>query len=229
MEFREFERLVRRLAREIPEEYLEGIAGVDVSPKTVPHPVRPDVYTLGECIPLHGELDEIQSRVVLYHGSFRALAGMHPGGFAWRDEAWETLTHELRHHLEWRANADALEVFDWAAEQNFARQEGQDFDPAFHLSGERVADGIYRIDDDVFLDRVMRRRPATVHVLWRGATYTVAVPDVPLPLFLTLEGLREPPPGDAILVLRARTRLLDLFRGARRPSSATARVHRSSG
>src|SRR2546427_715553 len=36
------------------------------------------------------------------------------------------------------------------------------------------------------------------------------------PLFLTLEGLVEPPPGDAVLVVRPAHRLLDLFR--RRPA-----------
>jgi hypothetical protein len=223
MDFREFERLVRRLAREIPREYLDGIAAVDVSPKTIPHPVRADVYTLGECIPLHGDGDEILSRIVLYHGSFRALAGLH-GDFAWRAEAWDTLTHELRHHLEWRANADALEAFDWAAEQNFARQEGQPFDPLFHLSGERVEEHVYRIDDDVFLDRVVRQRPPEAEVTWHGRPYRVVVPDVSLPLLLTLEGLRDPPPGDVVLVVRRRGGLRDLLRRPPAPTQAVTRA-----
>lgn len=221
MDYPEFERLVRRLAREIPEDYLTGIVAVDVSPKTVPHPTRADVYTLGECIPLHGDADDIQSRVILYHGSFRALAGKRTD-FAWREEAWETLTHELRHHLEWRANADALEAFDWAAEQNFARQEGTAFDPLFHLSGDRVDDGVFRIDDDVFLDRLVRRRPAALDVAWHGAPYRVEIPDGALPLFVTLEGLREPPPGDVVLVVRRRARVWDLFRRPAPPTRATA-------
>ena len=58
--------------------------------------------------------------MVLYHGSFAALARVN-GGLDWREEAWETLTHELRHHLEWRARAPDLEELDWAVEQNFAR------------------------------------------------------------------------------------------------------------
>jgi hypothetical protein len=228
MDFREFERLVRRLARDIPEEYLDGIAAIDVSPKTVPHPLRADVYTLGECIPLHGEGDEVQSRIVLYHGSFRELAALQPA-FSWRTEAWETLTHELRHHLEWRANADGLEEFDWAAEQNFARQEGAVFDPLFHLSGERVDDGVFRIDDDVFLDRLVRRRPLAVEVTWHGMIYHVEVPEVPLPVFLSLEGLGHPPPGEAVLVLRRRPRLVDLVRRPGPPSVAVARVRPAAG
>jgi len=223
MDIREFERLVRRLAREIPRSYLDGIAAIDVSPKTVPHPVRGDVYTMGECIPLHGDADEVLSRIVLYYGSFRALADQ-DDAYAWREEAWETLTHEVRHHLEWRANADALEAFDWAAEQNFARQEGQPFDPLFHLSGERVDEGVYRIDDDVFLDRLVRERPGEMEVTWHGRRYVVAVPALGLPLLLTLDGLGEPPPGEVVLVLRRRGRLLDLLRRPAAPVQARARA-----
>jgi hypothetical protein len=225
LKYSDFERLVRRLAQEIPAEYLDGVAAVEVSPRTVPDPVRADVYTLGECIPMHGHLDETTSRVVLYHGSFQALAEQ-DDDFVWRDEAWDTLTHELRHHLEWRANADALEEYDWAAEQNFARHDGQPFDPLLHLSGERVDEGVYRVEEDVFLDRVVRRRPAETEVRWHGAPYAVAVPDLPLPIFLTLEGLRHPPPGDVVLVVRRKPSVLDLFRKRGGPSAAVAHVRR---
>ena len=215
MHLADFERLVRRLVRDIPEEYLDGVAAIDVSRKALPHPVRADVYTLGECIPMHGDLDEVVSRVVLYHGSFRALAHLRDD-FSWRDEAWETLTHELRHHLEWRANSDALEEYDWAADQNFARLDGGPFDPAFYLAAEEIADDIYRVDDDVFLDRVVRRMPERIEVPWHGTRYTVAVPAGTLPVFLTLEQVADPPPGDLIVVLRRRAGLRDLV-GRRAP------------
>lgn len=225
MDFPAFRRLVERLSREIPDAYLDGIAAIEVSPKTVPHPTRADIYTLGECVPVHGGGDEVTSRVVLYHGSFRALAELRDD-FAWRDEAWETLTHELRHHLEWRADAGALEAYDWAAEQNFARHDGQPFDPLFHQSGERVDEGVYRVDDDVFLDRPVRRTPATLEVAWRGEAYAVPVPDVVLPAFVTLDGLREPPPGEVVLVLRRKPRLRDLVRRPPPPVSTRATVRR---
>jgi len=123
----DFRSLVRRLSAEVPAEFLDGVSEITVSPRAVPHPTRAGIFTLGHCIPFHagetGAIDEIQSRVVLYHGSFRALAELDPG-FDWRSEAWETLTHELRHHLEWRAREGALEAFDEAAEENFARTDG---------------------------------------------------------------------------------------------------------
>ena len=37
--------------------------------------------------------------------------------------------------------------------------DGEPFDPLFHLSGEAVAEGVYQVDDDFFLDRVVRRLP----------------------------------------------------------------------
>ena len=215
----DFEAMVRRIADEVPADFMQGVAEISVSPRAVPHPDRAEIYTLGECIPLpaaDGESAEgIQSRIVLYHGSFAALAGLQEG-FDWREEAWETLTHELRHHLEWRARAPALEAFDRAVEQNFARQDGEAFDPLFYLDGEPAGEDAYRVDDDVFLDRLVPAPPATVPVRWRGRFYRIEVPaGATLPAFLTLEGVAEPPPGDLVLVLRRKPGLRDILR--RRP------------
>ena len=216
MRLADFEAMVRRLSTEVPAHFFDGVAEVVVSPRAVPHPVRADIYTLGECVPLDvGESGgDIQSRIVLYHGSFAALARLEPG-YDWRGEAWDTLTHELRHHLEWRARAPDLEAFDEAAEQNFARHDGEPFDPMFHLDGEAAAPGVYAVDDDYFLDRLVRQVPEEVRFLWHGAKYSVATPaGATLPAFLTVEGLTEPPPGDLVLVLRRRPGILDLFRRA---------------
>lgn len=205
--------MVRRMAAEIPPEYLEGIAAIEVSPKTVPHPLRAHVYTLGECVPIHGDGHEIASRVLLYHGSFQALAAERDD-FDWRTETWDTLVHELRHHLEWKAQSGALEAYDWAAEQNFARQEGRSFDPLFYEAGERIAEGVYRVDDDVFFERVVGRWPAWAEMEWHGRAYAVSVPEVPPPLYLLLDGLEPEPAGDVALVLRRRPRIRDLFRAS---------------
>jgi hypothetical protein len=211
----DFEAMIQRMARELPSEYLDGVAEVVVSPKTVPHPVRGDIYTLGECIPLpavSGDPDAVQSRVVLYHGSFQALAALDPD-FDWREEAWETLTHEVRHHLEWRAQAPDLEALDEAAEANYARQDGAPFDPLFFHGGERVVPGVYRIEDDYFVEQVVRRLPGAATIAWHGRAYDVPVPPgASCPVFLTLDGVQDPPPGELILVLRRRPRLRDLFR-----------------
>ena len=216
MRLSDFQTLVSRLSAEVPAEFLDGISEITVSPRTVPHPTRAEIFTLGHCIPFHagetGAVDEIQSRVVLYHGSFLALAELDPD-FKWREEAWETLTHELRHHLEWRAREGALEAFDEAAEENFARSDGEPFDPLFHLGGEVVAEGVYQVDDDFFLDQVVRRLPPILEFGWHGRRYQAAAPaGATLPAFLTVEGVADPPPGELVLVLRRRTGLLNFLR-----------------
>jgi hypothetical protein len=213
--YADFEAMVRRLCTEVPAHFFDGIAEVVVSPRTVPHPDREETFTLGECDPLPMELgsgaDGLQSRIVLYHGSFAALARLQEG-FEWRREAWETLTHELRHHLEWRARAPDLENFDWAVEHNFARHEGDPFDPTFFLSGEIEPGGDYRVEDDVFIDRIVRSVPPSVTFSWRGHSYRAATPEgAELPCFLTVEGVTDPPEGDLVLVLRRKPGVRDLF------------------
>jgi zinicin-like metallopeptidase len=229
MQFSDFRSLVERLQGDVPPEFQNGVVAIEASPKTVPHPVHADIYTLGECIPLDwsGSGADLQSRVVLYHGSFQALAGL--GEFDWRAEAWETLTHELRHHLEWRANVAALEAYDWAAEENFKRHEGESFDPVFYRSGERVADGVWKVDDDVFMEKAWGVESGEwVDVSWHGARYRAPMPTgARPPLFLVLDGLEEPPPGDAMLVV---SRPATLFTFWRRPvvTQAVVSVERGS-
>lgn len=210
-----FEALIQRMAADVPSHYFDGVTEVMVSPRTLPHPVRGEIYTLGECIPLplDGEgPDAVQSRVVLYHGSFAAIARLDPD-FDWEREAWETLTHELRHHVEWRARTDDLEAFDRAAEQNFARLDGEPFDPHFYLDGDAPVEGVYQVDDDWFLDTLWRAAPTEVPFVWHGRRYRVPVPaGTTLPAYLLVDGVAEPPPGDLVLVLRRRPRVTDLFR-----------------
>jgi hypothetical protein len=215
MRLSDFEALVRRQSAEIPPDFLDGIAEIVVSPRTVPHPGREGVWTLGECLPVPGDDGDprhLQSRVVLYHGSFQALARETPG-FDWTAEAWETLTHEIRHHVEWKARAPDLEAFDRAAEENYARHDGEPFDPAFYRDGVPLPDGAWQVDDDVFLERVVAGPPGSVRVHWRGTDYEVPVPEnATLPAFLALRGTGDPPPGDLVLVLQKRSGWLELFR-----------------
>src|SRR4029078_7225027 len=166
--------LVQRLQTEVPAEYLEGVMEIEVSRNTLPHPTRSDIYTLCERTPLPLDHQDspggVLSRIVLYHGSFQALARL-DSDFDWFAEAWDTLTHELRHHLEWRARAPDLEEFDWAAEQNCAGQDGERFDPLFYRSGEKVAEGIYRLDDDFFLEHEAVAPGPELRFVWHGRSF----------------------------------------------------------
>ncbi len=215
MRLSDFEAMVHRMVAEVPQDYLEGVAEMVVSRHALPHPTRGEIFTLGECIPLpavDADPGSVQSRIVLYYGSFRALAADDPD-FDWREEAWETLTHELRHHLEWKARAPALEALDRAAEANFARQDGDPFDPGFYLDGETPAEGVFRVEDDYFLDHVVRQVPLRARFNWHGRFYQVPLPaGLTLPAFLTISGVADPPPGELVLALRRAVGLGDLFR-----------------
>jgi hypothetical protein len=189
-----------------------------VSPRTVPHPGREDIWTLGECIPIpvdDGNPRNFQSRIVLYHGSFQALA-RGTSDFDWTLEAWETLTHEIRHHVEWKARVPDLEALDVAAEANFARQDRQRFDPAFYRDGVRLSEDAYQVDDDVFLERRLPSPPGTLRFRWQTVDYEAALPaDLTLPAFLTVEGVTGAPSGDLVLVLQRKGDWLRLFRQPR--------------
>lgn len=224
MRLADFRALVDRLVAEVPREFFDGVLEVTVSPRALPHPTRGEVWTLGECIPVTGGPGgEVQSRVVLYHGSFAALARQ-DSGFDWVVEARDTLQHELRHHIEWRARAPELEALDRAAEENFARQDGEAFDPLFFLDGDSPLDGVYQVEDDWFLDHVVRQAPQSVAFTWHGQRYTAPLPaSLSLPAFVTVQGLLDPPPGDLLLVLRRKPGLLDLFR-TQLPTSVTVAV-----
>ena len=94
----------------------------------------------------------------------------------------------------------------------------------FYRSGEVVAPGVYKVDDDVFIEREQGAGSGEqVDVAWHGRRYRLALPGrLRRPAFLTLEGLAEPPPGDAVLVVPRRPSVLDLFR--RRPVPVGHRV-----
>jgi hypothetical protein len=195
-----------------------------VSPRALAHEDRGDIWTLGECIPMpgdDGDARNLQSRIVLYHGSFQALAKGSPE-FDWTAEAWETLTHEVRHHVEWKARVPDLEAFDRAAEENFARLDGEPFDPAFYRDGVRLPDGSFQVDDDVFIERVVAAPPPSVRMHWHGEDYEVPVPShAALPAFLIVEGANDPPPGELVLVLQKRSGWQGLFR---KPAAFRAEV-----
>src|SRR5207249_1884804 len=129
-------------------------------------------------------------------------------------------------HLEWRAHVSRLEAYDWAAEENFKRHEGQPFDPLFYRSGESVEDGVWKVDDDFFVAwNDSGARGKDIEIPWHGRAYRVAVPPVEptTALFLILDGLRAPPPGDAVVVVKPAQGLRDLLRRHPAPLQVVAR------
>ena len=166
----------RRMAGEVPAEFLDGVAEIVVSPRTVPHPDAAGSSRWASASPSRRRTAAVPRGSRAGSCSITARSPRWPGstpGFDWREEAWETLTHELRHHLEWRARAPDLEELDWAVEQNYARQDGEAFDPALLSWPARPpATTCWRVEDDVFLDRSCGPVPASRSVCaGRGREY----------------------------------------------------------
>lgn len=207
MSFEEFETAAWAEWERIPERFKEGIDGLIVRRKAKPHRGAPGAYTLGECLTESypsdfGGPDTIRSAVVLYWGSFRALAEEDPS-FDWRTELWETLTHELQHHLESLAADEALLDLDYAMDEHFKREDGQPFDPFYYRGGEPHDDGWYRVEDLWFLER-----PADAPIQqfdWAKRRYEVHVPDRTADVtFVVIHGVKEAPAALNLVLVRPR-------------------------
>lgn len=225
MRFEAFERRARELYREIPPEYREGLDGLVVVRDAVPHPTLPEIYTLGHCdteaYPSDWEGPEtVRSIIRLYWGSFRRLAELDPG-FDWEEELWETLTHEVKHHLEWLALEDALEELDYAMDEGFRRARGDPFDPWYYRSGEEVEEGVFRVEREFFLEqewaREALRSTSRIEFEWRGRRWSVPAPERLGDVHFLLP--RELPTEDVLVELVLVRKkgwletLADLFRG----------------
>ncbi len=184
MKFADFERRARKAFEDIPEQFKEGIDGLEVSREAEPHPTLPEVYTLGQCVTEEhlsdfGGPETTRSLIVLYWGSFRELADL-DAEFDWDKETWETLTHELRHHLESLAGDDALDGVDYAADELFNRQEGLTFDPWYYQQGEALGGGVYAVEGHHHVEQTWGKaafeRARTVDFDWQGTMYRIPRP-----------------------------------------------------
>jgi hypothetical protein len=220
VKFAEFEREARRAYEEIPPEYREGIDGLAVLPDALPHPTLGGIYTLGMCLTESypsgwSGPETTRSTVALYHGSFEKLARQDPG-FDWEGELWETLTHELRHHLESLANEDQLEAVDYALDETFKRGDGLDFDPWYYQSGDEVSEGIFRVEYDFYIEAEWTPerdfRDGRVPFRWHGQGWSIPLPEDPADVhFIWIDGI-DVGPGTLQLVLVRRRPFLDNLR-----------------
>lgn len=184
MRFGEFEAYARRVFEEIPEVYRRGVDGLTVRRESPEHPEMPGVYTLGECLTEehlsdYGSADTTRSMIALYWGAFRSVAEESPD-FDWEDEIWETLTHELRHHLESLAGDAALEEVDYAADETFKRFEGEPFDPWYYQHGEQEQAGVFRVERAWYVEVTLSDADIVsqddVHFEWEGRGYRIPCP-----------------------------------------------------
>lgn len=145
------------------------------------HPEHDDVFTLGECITesypsaFEGP-DTLRSVVALYHGSFVEVARSSPD-FDWDAELWETLTHELKHHLEWLAREDNLEGVDYVMEHDMRRAKGLAFDPFYYRAGMPGPDDSFVAEDRLYAERRFRgTAPSETSFMHEGRRWRVRIP-----------------------------------------------------
>ncbi len=127
MTFERFQALVEEMVSDIPDKFMEGLSGVHVLPQAHPEPEYEDVFRMGEYLDpgpsdFLGAGEGLGRHVALYYGSFEAIAAGDPD-FDWEDETWETLTHELRHHVESLAGEDLLTQDDVERSHDFPERE----------------------------------------------------------------------------------------------------------
>ena len=185
MTYDEFSRVAQEAFQSIPVVYREGVDGVTTVEAVETHPELPDVVTLGECL-TQGHISDwlspetTRSRVVLYYGSFRKMAGDDPD-FDWEEELWETLTHELQHHLESLADEDALEAMDYAMDESFKRERDEPFDPWYFQWGEPQGEGAYQVEEEIYIERVLTSAEFdgldSIDFTWQGQVYRIPRPE----------------------------------------------------
>jgi len=125
MTYETFRHTVAEMVDEIPGVFLQELQGVHALEQEVLEDGYDDVWRMGEYLDpgpddFLGGSDGLGRHVALYWGSFRAIAEADPE-FDWDEEIWETLTHELQHHVESLAGdgrlieEDLMEARAWAA------------------------------------------------------------------------------------------------------------------
>ena len=112
MTFSEFETTLAEMVEDIPDEFLTHLQGIHALPEAKLEPHFHEVYRLGEYLDpgpsnFLGGGEGLGRHIALYYGSFAAIASGDPG-FDWDGQLWDTLTHELRHHVESQAGDVSL-------------------------------------------------------------------------------------------------------------------------
>lgn len=119
MDIEAFTALADKLAEEIPEPLLAGLdGGIAIKEGARRRPGDPPgVYLMGEYV----SDETLGNFILIYYGSFRRVLGDAPDA-VWEQELWETLRHEIRHHVEARAGLADLDLEDAAELERFWRE-----------------------------------------------------------------------------------------------------------
>ncbi|MCB9664436.1 MAG: metallopeptidase family protein [Alphaproteobacteria bacterium] len=156
MDFDTFQRRARQIWEAIPARYRVGVSTLVVDPGIGTQETSlgtERIYGCCEDDPVVMSLphDEVVSRITLFHGSFVVFAEEDPD-FDWEHELWETLRHELEHHLGARAGHDPRADEDAAEHEHERMLEGHDFTPGYHRAGTPLGGGAYLLAHDLLVE-----------------------------------------------------------------------------
>jgi hypothetical protein len=126
--YERFRATVEAMIDDIPGVFLQELQGVHALRDAKREEGYEDVWRMGEYLDpgpedFLGGSDGLGRHVALYYGSFRRIASGDPD-FDWEEEIWETLTHELQHHVESLAGDGRLIEQDLLDAQAFERADG---------------------------------------------------------------------------------------------------------
>ncbi len=213
MKFRDFERAAREYWDEIPPDFKEGVEGLVVTREAEAHPDLPEIWTMGHCYTEdfasdYGGPETTRSKVVLYWGSFREIARRDPD-FDWDEELWETLTHELRHHLESLAREDGLEGVDYAMDETFKRDQEDDFDPWYYQHGDEPVPGVFQVERNYYIEQEWRSEDFeaadALEFSWGDGRWRVDPPEVLGDVhYVWVHGVVDPPATLELVLVRKR-------------------------
>lgn len=176
MDLATFERRAGELWASIPAQFREGVTAFHVEPGTFDMGRCADDLVLGLCEPdaaiaaIPGA--PLCSIIRVFYGTFVDTASSDPD-FDWEGELWETIRHELQHHLEHRAGVDHLGVED---EVEIAHQrwlDGEPVDPHFYRWGVQLDRAVWLAAGDLFIEVPLKKGPwfevatAGLEIDWR--------------------------------------------------------------
>ena len=128
MTYERFRATVEAMIDDIPDVFLQELQGVHALRDAKREEGYEDVWRMGEYLDpgpedFLGGSEGLGRHVALYYGSFRRIASGDPE-FDWEEEIWETLTHELQHHVESLAGDGRLIEQDLLDAEAFVRVDG---------------------------------------------------------------------------------------------------------
>lgn len=121
MSLEHFEQVANRLFDRVPSRLLHGLhGGIIISEESEQRdPDLPDVFVLGEYVE---DPYGLGCYIVIYYGSFKAVFS-ESEPHVWEEELWETMVHEIRHHVEAQAGVDDLDLEDLRDMEAFRRRQ----------------------------------------------------------------------------------------------------------